>query len=64
MIREARPGSYFGAQVVDGLETPRSEALPDDQTQLNLRLIEPAAVLRDVVDGEAAPQAGPSAMPK
>ena len=56
MIRAARPSAYFRAQAVDGLEAPRAEALPGDQTQFDLRLIEPAAVLRGVVDGEAAPQ--------
>ena len=58
-IRAARSGVYFRAQVVERLEAPSAEALARDETEFDLGLIEPAAVSRGVVHGEAAPQPSP-----
>ena len=55
-IGTAIPGFGLTAQVHDLPDPAFAEALPAEETNFDLGLVEPASVLRGVVDREPAPQ--------
>src|SRR5271157_243812 len=50
------PGSGFRSQIAKRGDSALAQALPGEQADLNLRLVQPTAVFRRVVDGEPIPQ--------
>ena len=55
-VHSPAPGSGFPPQVAERRDSSRTQALPGEEADFDLCLIEPASVCRRVVDGEPVPQ--------
>jgi len=57
-VHTAVPGATLTAKCLEVWKSPIAEALPREQANLDLRLVEPTGVFWGVVNGKAIPDLG------